>query len=77
MVGIFVGTDNKDETWAAAIDPSGSVLDHLQIPYGRDARAKKLKVCEGAADRNLCREKVQSFNSRCHLTSVYFLCGET
>ena len=44
MVGIYVGSDNRDESWAAAIDASGSVLDHLQIPFGRDVRAKKLKV---------------------------------
>ena len=44
VVGIYVGSDNRDESWAAAIDASGSVLDHLQIPFGRDVRAKKLKV---------------------------------
>ena len=51
VVSIYVGADNKEESWAAAIDPSGSVLDHLQLPYGRDAKAKRLKVGEG---RCLC-----------------------
>lgn len=44
VVGIFVSQDRRDDSWAAAVDPSGSVLDHLQIPFGRDARAAKIKV---------------------------------
>ncbi|CBN78798.1 GTB1; RNA binding / hydrolase, acting on ester bonds, also similar to transcription elogantion facto [Ectocarpus siliculosus] len=44
VVGIFVSSDSREESWAAAIDPSGSVLDHLQIPRSRDLRAKKLKA---------------------------------
>lgn len=44
MVAIYVSSDSREDSWAAAIDPSGSVLDHLQIPHNRDARAKKLKV---------------------------------
>lgn len=44
MVGIYVSNDSREDSWAASIDPSGSVLDHLQIPHNRDARAKKLRV---------------------------------
>lgn len=45
VMAIYVSTDPRDESWAVAIDASGSVLDHLQIPYGRDVRAAKIKVC--------------------------------
>lgn len=44
VVGIFVSNEPREDSWAAAIDPTGSVLDHLQIPRQRDAKAKKLKV---------------------------------
>lgn len=44
VVGIYVSNDPREDSWAAAIDPTGSVLDHLQIPRQRDAKAKKLKV---------------------------------
>ena len=44
VVGIFVSAESRDDSWAVAIDPSGSVLDHLQMPFQRDMRAKKLKV---------------------------------
>lgn len=44
VIGIYVSTDPREGSWAAAIDPSGSVLDHLQIPYGREARVSKIKV---------------------------------
>lgn len=44
VVGIYVSNDPREDSWAAAIDPTGSVLDHLQIPRNRDAKAKKLKV---------------------------------
>lgn len=50
VVGIFVTVDNREESWAAAIDPSGSVLDHLQLPFQRDMKAKKLKVCSVARE---------------------------
>lgn len=44
VMGIYVSTDPREDSWAMAVDASGSVLDHLQIPYGRDARAAKIKV---------------------------------
>eukprot|EP00903_Cladosiphon_okamuranus_P017486 g16106.t1 len=44
VVGIYVSNDPREDSWAAAIDPTGSVLDHLQIPRQRDAKAKKLKA---------------------------------
>lgn len=44
VVGIYVTNDPREDSWAAAIDPTGSVLDHLQIPRSRDVSAKKIKV---------------------------------
>lgn len=42
----MVSNDPREDSWAAAIDPTGAVLDHLQIPRQRDAKAKKLKVSQ-------------------------------